>query len=65
VLRELARAPEHALVGSLLRERVLSPRLEEALVALERDGLLHREGDVLRLGPRPSGRSIGAATIGT
>jgi hypothetical protein len=42
-----------------------APRLDEALVALERDGLLHRDGDVLRLGPLTPGRSIGAATIGT
>ena len=72
VMRALAAAPEYALRIDATRARTpsvaapealdgrLEPRLmQEALEGLERDGLAHLDGSLLRLGPRPARGSSG------
>jgi len=71
-MRALAAAPEYALRIDATRARTpsvaapealdgrLEPRLmQEALEGLERDGLAHLDGSLLRLGPRPARGSSG------
>jgi A/G-specific adenine glycosylase len=50
IVRGLVAAPDHALPAIALGE--LTPRPDAALAALERDGLAHRCGDLVRLGGR-------------
>ena len=63
LLRALANAEDHRLDDTIARD-VVDPHTYDAVVAaLERDGLLHRDADGLRLGGRPAGAST-PATIG-
>jgi A/G-specific adenine glycosylase len=52
VMRALANAPGHALPLTDLSQAVAQP--QAALAALERDGLAHRHGDLVRLGSDPA-----------
>ena len=52
VMRALANAPGHALPLTNLSQAVVQP--EAALAALERDGLAHRHGGLVRLGSDPA-----------
>jgi A/G-specific adenine glycosylase len=65
LLRELARAPGHALAVAEARLRIgpahPDGRFDAALASLERDGLVWREGDRLRLGsPQAALATIGS-----
>jgi A/G-specific adenine glycosylase len=54
VVRALVAAPDHVLPATALGELTL--RMEAALAGLEREGLAHRSGDLVRLGGRaPAG----------
>jgi len=60
VMRALAQASDHALPEGELGARLAVTDLPSVITALERDGLAHRDGPRLRLGPAPHGS---AATI--
>jgi A/G-specific adenine glycosylase len=60
ILRELSRAPDHVLPEARLA-RLLGGKPPPAIVdALERDGLVHRAGEWLRLGPAERAATIEA-----
>jgi A/G-specific adenine glycosylase len=62
ILRALSAAPDHALpIGRL--GRLGADAAADVLTALERDGLVHRDGRTVRLGPAPDAAG-GTATIG-
>jgi A/G-specific adenine glycosylase len=61
VVRALATAGDHALDEVELGERLAGTDLASVIDGLERDGLAHRDGTRVRLGPAPAGP---AATIG-
>jgi A/G-specific adenine glycosylase len=62
ILRALSAAPGHALpVGRLRRLGVKAAA--DVLMALERDGMVYRQGGMVRLGPK-SDAAGGTATIG-
>ena len=61
VLRALATAPEHALPRQQLSAETNELDLDDVLGGLERDGLAHAAGGVVRLGPAEGGPP--AATI--
>jgi A/G-specific adenine glycosylase len=67
LLRELSAAPDHALRDDEARRLLSDDRFETTVAGLERDGLLHRSGQWLRLGgspePPPEPQAA-AATIG-
>jgi A/G-specific adenine glycosylase len=62
VLRALSSAPGHALSGLRLAALVPRSELDDVLAALAREGMAHRSGDVVRLGPPEE--EAAAVTIG-
>jgi hypothetical protein len=61
ILRELSRAPGHALPAARFSGQLGSARLAEVMSSLERDGLAHRANGSLHLGS--PGPAAAAATI--
>ena len=54
VLRVLTGAPAHRLPAATLAELLPGSGLDDALVALDREGLAHRHDGLVHLGPRPA-----------
>jgi hypothetical protein len=54
VLRALTGAPAHRLSEATLAELQPGNGLDDALVALDREGLAHRRDGLVHLGPRPA-----------